>query len=315
MPIGALFSASLIFSNLAYLTLSVSFIQMCAPSRNIPRENTGNLTRNLPCRLKAFTSVAVLLMSVVMGLDTLNRRKATVVFAISLGVALASYGEMRFVFAGFVFQCLGIVFEATRLVAIQKLLQGMRMDPVCRVGSCSAGDFDPDAIPLPTAACLAVLLCTGESDPTLITSRPSSPCAVLAPAQVCAVFNMLLVPIFEGWAPLDHVLERVGVATLVLNCSVALCLNISVVFLIGCASSLVLTLSGKLGDFLLPARHDPAVGCGRHIAHAVLAVGHAQASSRISCSSADQWSCSDLLLPLSRCVASKGVHRLALFRS
>jgi hypothetical protein len=28
LPIGALFSASLIFSNMAYLTLSVSFIQM-----------------------------------------------------------------------------------------------------------------------------------------------------------------------------------------------------------------------------------------------------------------------------------------------
>jgi hypothetical protein len=30
VPIGALFSASLIFSNMAYLSLSVSFIQMCA---------------------------------------------------------------------------------------------------------------------------------------------------------------------------------------------------------------------------------------------------------------------------------------------
>lgn len=28
VPVGALFSASLIFSNMAYLTLSVSFIQM-----------------------------------------------------------------------------------------------------------------------------------------------------------------------------------------------------------------------------------------------------------------------------------------------
>lgn len=44
VPIGALFSASLIFSNLAYLTLSVSFIQM----------------------LKAYTSVAVLGISVFM---------------------------------------------------------------------------------------------------------------------------------------------------------------------------------------------------------------------------------------------------------
>ncbi|GAA5882790.1 hypothetical protein JCM3774_006092 [Rhodotorula dairenensis] len=184
VPIGALFSGSLIFSNFAYLTLSVSFIQM----------------------LKAFTAVAVLLMSVAMGLDTFNRRKATVVVAISLGVALASYGELKFVLSGFIFQCLGIVFEATRLVAIQKLLQGMRMDPLV---------------------------------------------SLYYYAPVCAVFNALLVPVFEGWAPFEQVLERVGAITLVLNCSVALCLNISVVFLIGCASSLVLTLSGVLKDILL----------------------------------------------------------------
>lgn len=71
-------------------------------------------------------------MSVAMGLDSFNRRKAIVVLAISFGVALASYGELNFVFSGFIFQCLGIIFEATRLVAIQKLLQGMRMDPVSR---------------------------------------------------------------------------------------------------------------------------------------------------------------------------------------
>jgi hypothetical protein len=32
VPIGALFSASLVFSNLAYITLSVSFIQMYVTS-------------------------------------------------------------------------------------------------------------------------------------------------------------------------------------------------------------------------------------------------------------------------------------------
>ncbi|TKA54453.1 hypothetical protein B0A53_03146 [Rhodotorula sp. CCFEE 5036] len=180
VPIGLLFSASLIFSNLAYLSLGVS--------------------------LKAFTSVAVLLMSVAMGLDSFNRRKAIVVLAISFGVALASYGELNFVFSGFIFQCFGIVFEATRLVAIQKLLQGMRMDPLV---------------------------------------------SLYYYAPVCACFNALLVPIFEGWAPFEEVLPRVGVITLILNCSVALCLNISVVFLIGCASSLVLTLSGVLKDILL----------------------------------------------------------------
>ncbi|KAL8286229.1 hypothetical protein RQP46_004717 [Phenoliferia psychrophenolica] len=108
VPIGALFSASLIFSNLAYLTLSVSFIQM----------------------LKAFTSVAVLTMSVLMGLDKFNQRTAIVVVAISLGVALAAWGEIDFALDGFLYQTFGIMFEATRLVAIQKLLQGLRMDPL-----------------------------------------------------------------------------------------------------------------------------------------------------------------------------------------
>ncbi|GAA5930611.1 hypothetical protein JCM10213_000759 [Rhodosporidiobolus nylandii] len=186
VPIGALFSASLIFSNLAYLTLTVSFIQM----------------------LKAFTSVAVLGMSVVMGLDQFDKRKATVVIAISAGVALASYGEINFVFSGFIFQCLGIVFEATRLVAIQKLLQGLRMDPLV---------------------------------------------SLYYYAPVCAALNCMLIPLFEGWAPFEVVLERVGAFTLFLNCNVALLLNIAVVFLIGCASSLVLTLSGVLKDILLVA--------------------------------------------------------------
>ncbi|GAA6057991.1 hypothetical protein JCM3770_004603 [Rhodotorula araucariae] len=184
VPIGALFSASLIFSNLAYLTLSVSFIQM----------------------LKAFTSVAVLGMSVMMGLDNWDKRKAITVLGISVGVALASYGELRFVFSGFFFQCLGILFEATRLVAIQKLLQGLRMDPLV---------------------------------------------SLYYYAPVCAVFNGLLVLPFEGWAPFEQVLDKVGPITLFINCNVALLLNVSVVFLIGCASSLVLTLSGVLKDILL----------------------------------------------------------------
>ncbi|GAA5972849.1 hypothetical protein JCM11641_003971 [Rhodosporidiobolus odoratus] len=186
VPIGALFSASLIFSNLAYLTLSVSFIQI----------------------LKAMTSVVVLGMSVLMGLDKFNQRTFIVVLAISFGVALASYGEVVFVFSGFIFQCLGILFEATRLVAIQKLLQGLRMDPLV---------------------------------------------SLYYYAPVCATLNCLLIPVFEGWKPFEVVLEKVGGFTLFLNCNVALLLNVAVVFLIGCASSLVLTLSGVLKDILLVA--------------------------------------------------------------
>lgn len=184
VPIGALFSASLVFSNLAYITLSVSFIQM----------------------LKAFTSVAVLGMSVLFGLEKMNPRTFVIVIAISCGVALASYGEINFVFSGFMYQSLGIAFEAARLVSIQKLLTGLKMGPLV---------------------------------------------ALYHFAPVCATLNAMLIPIFEGWAPFYEIWEKVGAPFLIVNASTAFALNVAVVFLIGCASSLVLTLSGVLKDILL----------------------------------------------------------------
>ncbi|SCZ90190.1 BZ3500_MvSof-1268-A1-R1_Chr1-3g01829 [Microbotryum saponariae] len=184
VPIGALFSASLIFSNLAYLTLSVSFIQM----------------------LKAFTSVAVLGLSVVAGLEKMNPRTFMIVIAISSGVALASFGEIDFVLSGFICQTLGIMFEAARLVSIQKLLTGLKMGPLQ-----SLYFFAP----------------------------------------VCAGLNALLIPFFEGWAPFENALSQVGAPILLGNAMTAFSLNVAVVFLIGCASSLVLTLSGVVKDILL----------------------------------------------------------------
>lgn len=108
LPIGALFSASLVTSNMAYLTLNVSFIQM----------------------LKAFTPVAVLLISFSFGLKQLSGTLTLIVLMISSGVALASYGELEFELTGFVYQVLAIAFESTRLVMVQVLLQGLKMDPL-----------------------------------------------------------------------------------------------------------------------------------------------------------------------------------------
>ncbi|KAH8926099.1 TPT-domain-containing protein [Atractiella rhizophila] len=184
VPIGALFSASLIFSNMAYLTLTVSFIQM----------------------LKAFTSVAVLGMSVLFGLETPNRRTLVIVLFISLGVAVASYGEINFVMSGFICQAIGIAFEAARLVAIQKLLHGLKMDPLV-----SLYYFAP----------------------------------------VCAGLNLLLIPFYEGADPFNTAIEQLGFVVLFTNAATALLLNISVVFVISAASSLVYTLCGVLKDILL----------------------------------------------------------------
>ncbi|WFD48484.1 hypothetical protein GLX27_003154 [Malassezia furfur] len=108
LPIGALFSGSLVFSNMAYLTLSVSFIQM----------------------LKAFTPVAVLLISFAFGLKKLSGTLTGIVMMISVGVCLASYGETEFNMTGFTYQVLAIAFESTRLVMVQVLLQGLKMDPL-----------------------------------------------------------------------------------------------------------------------------------------------------------------------------------------
>ena len=79
----------------------------------------------------------------------------------------------------------------------------------------------------------------------------SYPCPQFAP--VCAGLNLILIPFFEGSAPFRVVLDLVGLPVLIGNATTALALNIAVVYLIGCASSLVLTLSGVVKDILLVA--------------------------------------------------------------
>jgi len=108
LPIGLLFSGSLILSNTAYLYLSVSYIQM----------------------LKAFTPVAILIISWTFRIAEPNRKLAMIVFMISSGVALASKGELRFNLVGFLTQAAAVAFEASRLVMIQILLHGLKMDPL-----------------------------------------------------------------------------------------------------------------------------------------------------------------------------------------
>lgn len=108
LPIGLLFSGSLILSNSAYLYLSVSYIQM----------------------LKAFTPVAILLISWAFRIAEPNKKLGIIVVMISFGVAMASHGELHFNLFGFIIQAAAVAFEASRLVMIQILLHGMKMDPL-----------------------------------------------------------------------------------------------------------------------------------------------------------------------------------------
>lgn len=108
LPIGALMSGSLILSNYAYLSLSVHFIQM----------------------LKAFNPVAILLISFAFKIQEPNGRLVAIVMMISVGCALAAYGELHFEMFGFLCQAAAVAFEASRLVMIQILLHGLKMDPI-----------------------------------------------------------------------------------------------------------------------------------------------------------------------------------------
>jgi drug/metabolite transporter (DMT)-like permease len=110
VPIGLLYSASLVCSNMTYLYLSVAFIQM----------------------LKSASPMAVLFISWIWDLENPSLSHILNILIIVLGVALASFGEIHFRWLGFFFQAGAIVFEAMRLVLIQLLLSGdgQKMDPL-----------------------------------------------------------------------------------------------------------------------------------------------------------------------------------------
>ncbi|KAL2207682.1 triose-phosphate transporter [Sarocladium strictum] len=110
LPIGVLYSGSLVCSNVVYVYLSVAFIQM----------------------LKSVSPVAVLTISWLWGVADPSRTQLINILVIVFGVALSSFGEIEFSWVGFFFQIGGTLFEAMRLVMIQVMLsgEGLRMDPL-----------------------------------------------------------------------------------------------------------------------------------------------------------------------------------------
>ncbi|WOG84083.1 hypothetical protein DCAR_0103263 [Daucus carota subsp. sativus] len=110
VPIGALYSISLWLSNSAYIYLSVSFIQM----------------------LKALMPVAVYTIGICFKKEAYKGETMANMISISIGVAIAAYGEAKFDVFGVVLQLGAVAFEATRLVMIQILLtsKGIQLNPI-----------------------------------------------------------------------------------------------------------------------------------------------------------------------------------------
>ncbi|RSH82204.1 hypothetical protein EHS25_006137 [Saitozyma podzolica] len=111
LPMAVLFSASLILSNVAYVHLSVSFVQM----------------------LKAFIPVLVLVIQLVSGLQSYNHLLMVVICLTCAGCFIAASGEVRFSVFGLVCQTSAVIVESMRLVLIQVLLKEYKMDPLTSI--------------------------------------------------------------------------------------------------------------------------------------------------------------------------------------
>jgi len=110
MPIGALFAGTLWLGNAAYLHLSVSFIQM----------------------LKALMPAAVYAVGCLFNTETFAWKCVANMLIITVGVALASAGEVALVPVGVAMQLGSVLTESTRLALVQILLQrrGLQLNPI-----------------------------------------------------------------------------------------------------------------------------------------------------------------------------------------
>ncbi|KAK4285760.1 hypothetical protein QN277_002410 [Acacia crassicarpa] len=121
VPIGAMFALTLWLGNTAYLYISVSFAQM----------------------LKAIMPVAVFILGVAAGLEVMSCRMLVIMSVISLGVLVASYGEIQINWIGVIYQMGGVVGEALRLIFVEIFVKrkGLKLNPISvmyYVSPCSA---------------------------------------------------------------------------------------------------------------------------------------------------------------------------------
>ncbi|KAK5045710.1 hypothetical protein LTR84_009079 [Exophiala bonariae] len=109
VPIGLMFTGSLIFNNLPYLTLNVAFIQM----------------------IKSLGPATIVFALYTLRLATPSYRECIAISLIIAGFLFCMLGEIKFSLKGTTYQVLGLLFEAYRGGLTQKCFtQEERLDPL-----------------------------------------------------------------------------------------------------------------------------------------------------------------------------------------
>ena len=80
--------------------------------------------------VKAATPIVVLFASYCTGMESPTTTEIALVHVICMGVAIASYGELKFSWVGFVFISCGIIAESVRLVLTNYIMNNLKLDPL-----------------------------------------------------------------------------------------------------------------------------------------------------------------------------------------
>lgn len=107
LPIGAMSSVAMVCGNVAYLYLSIAFLQM----------------------LKSLTPVFIVFVAAAFKLEQLTRGLMTAVILICAGSGIASAGEVHFSWIGFWLVNVSHIGEALRLVLTESTMKHMKLSP------------------------------------------------------------------------------------------------------------------------------------------------------------------------------------------
>ena len=73
---------------------------------------------------------SILYYTTYIGIEKPSKIQLCIIFSISIGVFISSYGELMFSMIGFIVQILSILMESTRLVLSDQILKDLKLDPL-----------------------------------------------------------------------------------------------------------------------------------------------------------------------------------------